>query len=154
MRHFAYALFLFLPACVSTPTPQEDKIYTKSFRASFDEVWRAAQQAVISYPLKVNNMEQGTIQTTLLRSHTYFKPPHLEKKHAGGYRYDLQLTLIKESKTITAVSLQKKLQVYKDFISKPVDLISDGLEETALLYRIEREIEIDRNLTKQSAASQ
>ncbi len=151
MRYILPLLFI-LTGCVSTPSLEEDKAYTKSFRASFDEVWRAAQQAVISYPLKVNNMEQGTIQTTLLRSHTYFKPPHLEKRHAGGYRYDLQLTLIKESKTITAVSLQKKLQVYKDFISKPVDLVSDGLEESALLYRIEREIEIDRNLTKQSSS--
>lgn len=150
MRITIFVFLFCLSACVSTPVPVEDKTYTKAFKASFDEVWRATQQAVISYPLKVNNMEQGTIQTTLVRSHTYFKPPHLDKKHAGGYRYDLQITLIKDSKHITSVHLQKRLQVYKDFISKPIDLISDGLEETALLYRIEREIEIDRKLTKES----
>lgn len=148
MKKIYFALFLFLANCVSTPIPVDNKTYEKKMRASFDEVWRAAQQAVITYPLKVNNMEQGVIQTTLLRSHTYFKPPHLGKKHASGYRYDLSLNLLKESPNETTVSIHKNLQVYRDFISKPEDLTSDGLEEAMLLYRIEREIEIDRAIAK------
>jgi hypothetical protein len=142
--------FVFHTACVSTPLPKENKSYEREFLANFDEVWRASQQAVISYPLKINNMEQGLIQTTPLRSHVYFKPPHLAQKHAGGYRYDLNITLLKTAPKRTKVSLQKNLQVYRDFISQPENLISDGLEEAAILYRIQREIEIDRALVKES----
>jgi hypothetical protein len=139
-----------LSACVSTPLPTENKIYERVFLADYDEVWRASQQAVISYPLKINNMEQGLIQTTPLRSHVYFKPPHLSQKHAGGYRYDLSVTILKMAPKKTKVSLEKNLQVYRDFISQPENLISDGLEETAILYRIQREIEMDRLLVKES----
>jgi hypothetical protein len=134
---------------VSTPTPVE-KNYERKFRASFDEVWRACQQAIISYPLKVNNMEQGVIQTTMLRSHTYFRPPHIPKKHASGYRYSLSFNLLKDSEKETTISIHKNLLVYRDFISKPEDLTSDGLEEAILLYRIQREIEIDRSILKAS----
>jgi hypothetical protein len=148
MRHLPLIfLQLTLLSCVSAPVPVE-KNYERKFRASFDEVWRACQQAIISYPLKVNNMEQGAIQTTMLRSHTYFRPPHIAKKHASGYRYTLHFNLIKNSDKETTLSIHKKLLVYRDFISKPEDLISDGLEESILLYRIQREIEIDRQILK------
>ena len=142
-------LIIFLTACVSSPTPVE-KNYERKFRASFDEVWQARQQAIISYPLKVNNMEQGIIQTTMLRNHTYFRPPHISKKHASGYRYSLSFNLLKESEKETSLSIHKNLLVYRDFISKPEDLTSDGLEEAVLLYRIQREIEIDRSIVKTS----
>lgn len=146
---FLAFLMLSLLGCVSTPIPVE-KNYERKFRASFDEVWRACQQAIISYPLKVNNMEQGVIQTTMLRSHTYFRPPHISKKHASGYRYSLSFNLLKESEKETTISIHKNLLVYRDFISKPEDLTSDGLEEAILLYRIQREIEIDRSILKAS----
>ena len=149
-RKLCFALLmLHFTSCVSAPTPVE-KNYERKFRASFDEVWRACQQAIISYPLKVNNMEQGVIQTTMLRSHTYFRPPHISKKHASGYRYSLSFNLLKESEKETTISIHKNLLVYRDFISKPEDLTSDGLEEAILLYRIQREIEIDRSILKAS----
>ena len=150
IRTLFFALFVCnLMSCVSAPIPVE-KNYERKFRASFDEVWRACQQAIISYPLKVNNMEQGVIQTTMLRSHTYFRPPHISKKHASGYRYSLSFNLLKDSEKETTISIHKNLLVYRDFISKPEDLTSDGLEEAILLYRIQREIEIDRSIVKAS----
>lgn len=150
MRKLCFVFLIFnLLGCVSTPVPVE-KNYERKFRATFDEVWRACQQAIISYPLKVNNMEQGVIQTTMLRSHTYFRPPHISKKHASGYRYSLNFNLLKESDKETSISIHKNLLVYRDFISKPEDLTSDGLEEAILLYRIQREIEIDRAVLKTS----
>ncbi len=150
IRTLLFALFVCnLMSCVSAPIPVE-KNYERKFRASFDEVWRACQQAILSYPLKVNNMEQGVIQTTMLRSHTYFRPPHISKKHASGYRYSLSFNLLKDSEKETTISIHKNLLVYRDFISKPEDLTSDGLEEAILLYRIQREIEIDRSIVKAS----
>ncbi len=154
MRLFTLLFIMLTAACVSSPLPEENRAYERTFRADFDQTWRACQQAVISYPLKINNMEQGTIQSTILRSHVYFKPPHLGKKHAGGYRYDISINLIKEADQLTKVSIEKNLQVYRDFVSKPENLISDGLEENALLYRIQREIEIDKEISKAAKKSE
>ncbi len=146
-------LTLLLTACVSSPLPTENKIYEREYSATYEEIWRACQQAVISYPLKINNMEQGVIQTTALRSNVYFKPPYLEKKQAGGYRYDLNVTMLKISPKKTKISIQKNLQLYRDFVSNPESRVSDGLEEENLLYRIQREVDIDRALVKASGAT-
>lgn len=150
--YFMILGFLF-SACVSSPLPTDNKIYEREYKASYEEIWRACQQSVISYPLKINNMEQGLIQTTILRSHVYFKPPHVEKKQAGGYRYDLNITLFKLGPKKTKISIQKNLQLYRDFVSSPESRVSDGLEEENLLYRIQREVEIDRALVKASGAT-
>ena len=154
MRFIFFVVLSFgtLTACVSTPVPTENTVYEKEYNASYEEVWRACQQAVLSYPLKINNMEQGLIQTTSLRSHVYFKPPHLTKKQANGYRYDLSFSIFKISAKKTKMSIQKNLQLYRDFVSSPEARVSDGLEEAHLLYRIQREIDIDRLLVKASSA--
>lgn len=137
-------------ACVSAPQPNQEKNYEKEFKATFEEVWRASQQAMISYPLKVNNMEQGLIQTTALKNSVQFKSPIDTKVHAGGHRYDITVSIIKLTEKSTQVKIQKTMQNYRDFISQPEEKISDGMEEQVLLYRISREIEVDRAIVNQS----
>jgi len=152
MLKLAAALSLLI-ATVSCNTAQESalaKSYERQYRASYEETWRAVQQSIISYPLKVNNMDVGQIQTTPIRGTTQFKPPHLSKVSGTGQRYSLTINVMKVSARLTKVTILKDTVVHRDFISQPEEKISDGLEESVLLYRIGREIEVEKILVRES----
>ena len=53
-----------------------------------------------------------------------------------------------ERKAATKVTLTKDVTLQSDFFSDPKFLPSDGLEEKTILYRIGREIQIERALAK------
>ena len=53
-----------------------------------------------------------------------------------------------ENRAATKVTIVKESNLQPDFFSDPRALPSDGLEEKAILYRIRREIEIERALAK------
>ncbi|MBY0314470.1 MAG: hypothetical protein K2Q26_03055 [Bdellovibrionales bacterium] len=151
MRAFLFSLLILaLTACSSAPDHDEnvDKIPEREYKASFEETWRAVQQAIISYPLRINNMDLGQIQTTPIRGSAAFKPPHETKTMTGGNRYVLNINVIKVGPGRTKVSIAKDKEVVRDFISSPEKKASDGLEEQVIFYRITREISIERTLLR------
>lgn len=151
-RHFVWILsgLISITGCSSTRENVEPKNFERTFRASYEETWRAVQQSIISYPLKVNNMDNGQIQTTAVRGSSQFKPPHVLKANAGGHRYTLIINVLKDGPTRTKVSILKDMVLHRDFISKPEAQVSDGLEESVILYRIGREIEVEKSILKAS----
>ena len=48
----------------------------------------------------------------------------------------------------TKVSILKEVRMQRDFFSDPTELVSDGYEEKQLLYRIAREIHIEKILKR------
>lgn len=128
------------------------KTKQKLFAASFDETWRAVQLALVSYPIRTNNMDQGVIETDNIPSYRGWSPPHRKVKKSGGLSYRLIVRIIKghydENKKVTKVIIQKKIQLKRSFFSEEQELESDGLEETTLLYRIKRELELTKILNK------
>lgn len=140
----------FLVGCSSNPSVEEAHTYEHEFDAGFEETWRAVQQAIISYPLKVNNMELGQVQTTAIRGNSQFHPPHEPKAKGGGHRYYLTINVIKLNPHLTRVTILKDVAVYRDFVSKPEAKASDGYEENMILYRIGREIDIEKILLRES----
>ncbi len=146
---FALLLMSYTLSCSSKPKDDPlDKIPEIEYRASFEETWRAVQQAIISYPLRINNMDVGQIQTTPIRGATAFRPPNESKSLTGGNRYVLNINVIKVGPGLTKVTISKDLEVVRDFISTPEKKLSDGLEEKVIFYRISREISIERTLMK------
>ena len=139
---------LVLSACVTNPKKPTVKSHEKIYRASFEETWRAIQQSIMPYPLRVNNMDTGQIQTTLIKGASAFTPPHTDESPSGGYRYRLHFNVLKLSEKRTKVAISKKAELARDFFSDPEEQGSDGLEESILLYRIGREIAIERQLVK------
>lgn len=137
-----------LAGCVSSPTKPIIKTHEKIYRANFEETWRAVQQSIMPYPLRVNNMDTGQIQTTLIKGANAFQPPHTDEAPSGGYRYRLHFNVLKLSEQRTKVAISKKAELARDFFSEPEEQGSDGLEEKILLYRIGREIAIERQLVK------
>lgn len=141
---------LLAAGCSSSSEVEVPRAFEREYAANFDETWRAVQQSIISYPLKINNMELGQVQTTAIRGNTQFKPPHEAKVKSGGHRYNLSINVLKVSPGVTRVSILKDVAVYRDFVSRPETRGSDGLEENTILYRIGRELEIEKILIKDS----
>ena len=119
--------------------------------ANFEEVWRSLNLVLQPYPLRVSNMDQGMLETDSIRGNRVWSPPYKGGKTAGGEMYRLTIRVIKgafENRAATKVTIVKESNLQPDFFSDPRALPSDGLEEKAILYRIRREIEIERALAK------
>jgi hypothetical protein len=150
---FAYLIIL-LAACATTPNndsvvesaePQE-----KIFKESFDDIWRAVQLAMANYPIKVNNQDAGFIETESIRADNAWVSPGHKKQVAGGFRYRLIVRVVRgrteRQSAAGKVTILKQGEIQRDFFSPYEKLPSDGLEELAIMYRIERELSIDKAL--------
>ena len=149
--------FLFL-ACTTEPTStHSDKLvqkhsYQRLFFYPYDSVWRAAQLA-LKYPISINNMDNGVLETDWIRGVDGYIPPHLNHDPSPGIRYKLQLALVKgrvDHRESVRVTIIKKIEKQRDFFSEPESIETEGFEEKALFYRIERELIIEEALKKAS----
>lgn len=138
------------PPTAQKPKPPERKV----FYAPYDQVWRAAQLAMGRYPLPINDMEKGMVETEYIRGPEGFRGPLQTKPYSSGVKYKLILRLVKGSgtgrKEAVRVSVIKKMEINRDFFSEAESLISDGLEEKVILYRMERELAVETTLRKAS----
>lgn len=136
-----------------------DKIIQKAskqkiFFAPYDLVWKAAHLS-IKYTIASENQDFGVIETDYVKAVDGWLPPTQTKPEFKSARYKLLFTFAKgkiDGKDSTRVTIEKKIEVFKDFISEKQIVASDGLEEMLLFYRIEREI-IIANALKKSAES-
>lgn len=121
------------------------------FYANFEEVWRSVNLVLQPYPLRVSNMDQGMLETDEIRGFRVYAPPYKSEAAASGETYRMTIRVIKgalSSRAATKVTVVKDSQLRTDFFSDPKSMPSDGLEEKSLLYRIGREIQIERALAK------
>lgn len=141
---------MLLSACASQEIEYEGySPISKVFNEDFEIVWRASQLALQKYPLRVNNIDKGLLETDWVKGYEIWSPPFTPKVKAAGTRYKILLRTIKgktQGESAVKVTLQKKIEKIRDFFSDIETPPSDGFEEKALLYRIEREIQIDRAL--------
>lgn len=102
------------------------------------------------YPLRVSNMDQGILETDAIRSGRVWTVPYGGPSSVGE-TYRLVVRVVKGSKNdraATKVTVLKDAQLARDFFSDPRQVASDGMEENSLLYRVEREIQIERALAR------
>lgn len=125
----------------------------KIFFANYDIVWKAAHTA-IKYTIASENQDFGVIETDYVKSVDGWLPPDKTKPEYKSARYKLTFTFAKgktDGRESTRITIEKKIEVFKDFISETQIIPSDGLEEMALFYRIEREIIIGQALKRAAA---
>lgn len=122
---------------------------SKVISAEFLDVWRAALITLGKYPLKAYDEETGVIETDYLKDKAVWLPPHKKPFVSGGYRSKLHVRVFKGKKgtNATKVVIRKYQEDQKDFFSNPKKIETDGLEELALLYRIEREVALHKALS-------
>jgi hypothetical protein len=156
-RVYLLVLVLFLWGCKIAPRKDEalkpaNPAVQKVFNYPFETVWRATQVA-LKYPIVINNMDNGQLETDWIRSADGFITPSVNNSNvpSAGVRYKIQILMVKgkiDSRESIRLTLLKKVQRQRDFFSEPDELESDGVEEKILIYRIEREIQIDEALKK------
>lgn len=135
----------------SSPRTQITLPVEKSFLATYDEVWAATLKVLNVYPIQNNNVDLGIIETSTIKGYQYWAPPDRKEDPPAGLRYKLAIRVIKGSvskKKVTRVIVEKKIELYRDFFSDAEKLKSDGLEELGIMYRIQREIIIQRAVQK------
>lgn len=120
------------------------------FFANYDLVWRAAH-AVVKYPLSVDNQDTGVIETENIKGVDGWVPPESSVSPSSGIRYKITLLFAKgktDGREATRVTIDKHVEILRDFFSEPETIESDGLEEKIIFYRIERELIINEALRK------
>lgn len=143
-------LIIALTSC-TTYSPEYDGYapISKVFNDEFEVVWRASQLALQKYPMRVNNIDKGLLETDWIKGYEIWKPPFPPLVKSAGLRYKIILRTIKgktQGDSAIKVSLHKENEKKRDFFSDIENPPSDGFEEKAILYRIDREIQIDRAL--------
>jgi hypothetical protein len=144
-----------LTACSTGDKPNEIVSVRKApeqqiFYYPFDQVWRAAH-AVLKYPIANENPVSGYLETEFIKGVDGFLPPDKTKPPSAGIRYKIVMSFAKghtDDRVSTRITIDKRMEVLRDFFSEPEPMASDGLEEKILFYRIERELIIYETLKK------
>jgi len=153
---FLIVAFLFSSCSSTGGTKKADRLvqklsYQKVYLGSYDQVWRAAQLS-LKYPIAVNNMDHGTIETEVVdATEGFVAPGSAGKKPVDGITYKINLFLTKgkvKGKESVRVSVKKIIERKKDFFAEDEKIESDGIEENIILYRISRELLIDEAIKK------
>ncbi|NQY99737.1 MAG: hypothetical protein HRT45_03590 [Bdellovibrionales bacterium] len=132
----------------AAPPPQTMDPMEQVYLANFDSVWLATQKALAAYPMRVNNMDLKILETDYIKSNRYWNPPHIPRLGSGD-KYKLVVKVMEgeiEGKGAQKVSVSKEVYRQKDFFAPKNRIPSTGLEERSLLYRIERELIIEKAL--------
>ena len=126
------------------------------FFAKYEEVETALKQSMLKYPQRVDNTEAGIFETDYVKGDARFKPPHENVEYSSGMRYRILIRLVRgktEAKQAVKVVVVKQIEMVRDFFSQPEQLASDGLEEEVILYRIDRELKINRAIQKAASSA-
>lgn len=149
-------LGLFQGACVEKELivdPPVTEAQSKVFYSNYDEVWRSVQLALRKYPVHLNNIESGILETDYIKGDKLFAEP-VEDKTKFGMRYKLTIRAIKgkiNDRTAIKIICTKVPEIQHDFFTGYQPISSNGLEENLILYRIGRYLEMDHMLSKISA---
>jgi hypothetical protein len=144
---------LLLASCASIDSTHNKKgLYREAvFLGPYDKIWKAAEKALENYVLSNNNGDSGIIQTDWTRGDDIWTPPTSSKRPSSGQRQKITLFFTRgKSDGFDSVRIQvkKEAEILEDFVSEPQTVLSDGLEEINLLYRIERELDIAKAIQK------
>lgn len=154
MRLFTVLILLFLTTSCSIFDSKAESVdqiiekasHQKIFLAPYDQVWKVAHTS-LKYTIAAENQDFGTIETDFVKAVDGWIPPYKKKPDNPGARYKLTFTFAKgetNKKESTRVTIEKKIEAFKNIISDTQVIASDGSEEKALFYRMERELIIAR----------
>ena len=157
------SMVVFFTACTTPVKPyaafeelnirQGKNGWIKLYAQNYEAVWRAAL-ITIKYPIAINNIDTGILETDWIRAEEGFQTP-AQEGNLAGIRYKISLVMVKGSyngRAASKVTVRKVVEKRRDFFSEGENLISDGFEEANVLYRIDRELVIDEAIKKANGA--
>ncbi|MBX9768755.1 MAG: hypothetical protein K2X47_15890, partial [Bdellovibrionales bacterium] len=104
-------------------------------------------------PIRVNDADSGTLESDAVKGDTLWTPPNATKRLPGSLKYKILVNLVRgkkreEDAKAVRVTILKRIEHQKDFFAPIERIQSDGYEETAIMYRIERELEVEKLLAR------
>lgn len=130
---------------LSFPLALHGEVLQKDFSFTKQEVWRASLIALSSYPLEASNFDQGSIKTKVLIEEQSWKP--IFRSPNSDYIYTIDLNIF-DSDYGVRVSIDKELRRKANFNRNEQIVKTEKVEEDLILYRIQRELIIDRIIKK------
>ena len=137
---------LFLTACSSTPPAiyntksSSSEPISRIYYANYDYTWMMALKELQRFNLKITNKASGTIVTDDMNG---FSSGYVRSQFR--YYFDVKVTALAPEKGIPQTQVSITKFIYKDrgmFPEKPIK--SNAVDETVILYRIKRLLEIER----------
>lgn len=132
----------------SVHSKMQTVIKQRVYYAPYDTVWTALHK-VLKYPIAQENQDTGVIETEYIKGIDGWLPPGTQTPPSAGIRYKLIFTVAKGkagNRESARVTIDKKMEILRDFFSPPETIETDGLEEKVLFYRIERELIVSEAL--------
>ncbi|MCC6278319.1 MAG: hypothetical protein IT289_10440 [Oligoflexia bacterium] len=156
LKIFSLSILLLATGCVGNPIedPPIKEPESRIYFDSYEQVWRAVQLALRKYPVRINNIDLGVLETDYIKGDKLFSDPK-DGRPRPGLKYKINMRVVRgrvEGRAAVNVTVLKTSEIQPDFFSSTQQIPSDGLEERALLYRIGRFLDIDRMLTKAQGA--
>ena len=157
---FVLLFFATLAAAISIaactePDPLRDPAVTEPenhvFYDEYDSVWRAIQLAVRKYPVRLNNIESGILETDYIKGDKIFVDPSEGGPPPSAARYKINIRAIKgkdEGKGAVKVVITKVTEIQPDFFTGFKEIPTDGLEERTIMYRVGRFLDLDKKLSQ------
>lgn len=160
---FSLLLILVTLSACQSRLPQERPIdlpFNKIFESDYETVWNATVRVLDIYSIAVAVRNSGLLQTewsTTRFNKSLYAYPH-KKTFLEDVRSRLKIKLSKgfvseSGKPAVRVQVSKELQQYKNVIVDFERVPTDHFEESIILYRVGRQIEILK-ATKREKAKQ
>jgi hypothetical protein len=123
------------------------------FVDDYDQIWRAIQLAVRKYPVRLNNIESGLLETDFVKGDKIFADPSEGGPPKNNVRYKINIRAVKvksrdDGRSGTKIIISKVMEIQPDFFTGFKEIPSNGLEEQTIMYRIGRYLEMDRRLSQ------
>lgn len=153
-------LSLLMGACSQAPTHSTQfkksgasgPTYQHTLVGDYYEIWRAIQIAMAHYPIRINDQDAGIIETDYIRGNKMWNNPWQPPAKPSGRRYKISVKAQKmskeEGKIPVLILVNKDIEMFRDFFSEKEKLETDGYEESSIIYRIERELNINEKLKR------
>ena len=156
-RRFALVAFLLfaLGACASyqqyQQVSEEFEIPSKVFKADYNQSWQAVLKYMKKYDLALQNQEAGVIKTRWIDNtlEMNFIDSFGTSDSVKAAKFKIVVNIVKGFKgnrEVTKITVFKRQMVEPDFLQGYKVLPTDGILEQTILYRIQREIDIDNQL--------
>lgn len=135
----------------NTKNYKTDEPFRKTFYGKYEDVWLAVGKSISHYRTSVMDQEAGYIETIEQNHDEGWKSPTVDNIPPSGRRYKIVIRVLKgesQGREAISVSVKKVILNRVDFFSPDKEEASDGLEEQAILYRVEREYRLKIGLDK------
>lgn len=127
------------------------EIPSQVYRADFNKVWAEVMKITNKFPREVYNQEAGVVKTRWIDNtlEINFADSFGSSDAVKSARFKLIINVMKGfrgSKEATKVTVYKRQQIEQDFLQGWKVIKSDGIQEKAILYRLERALAIEAKL--------